>query len=232
MTVSHASPTPAAQAQAEDPVIARLAKFPSTVVSDALDDLGICGALPDLQAVDIRQGRVVGRAFTAEFMRRDSSPDSVRRGGNVGAPLEHVLREMRSGEVVVMDLKGSRTASAWGGLASQIAREKGVKGTVLYGTCRDLLEILEHKYPLWSVGVHPRRSRNEFGFGAVRGDITIGKTRIQDGDIIVADDSGVVSVPASLAEQVAGRCEEIALSEQRATAAIQSDLSRLDWDKV
>ncbi len=131
-----------------------------------------------------------------------------------------------------MDLQGSRTASAWGGLASQIAQQKGVSGTVIYGGCRDLLEIVDQQYPLWTVSVQPRRSRNEFKLGALRGELQIGGARVRAGDIVVADDSGVVCVPAELAAQVADRCAEIAASEERAVAAIDTDLAKLDWDKV
>ena len=134
-------------------------------------------------------------------------------------------------DIVVMDLGGTRTASAWGGLASRLAQRRGVRGTIMWGTCRDVEEIRMVGYPVWAVGVCPRRSRNEFTFGSINEKIEIGGVSISPGDYIVADESGVVCVPRQQAEQVLDllikiEAQERALEEQVTDDAVSS------WDDV
>ena len=54
-----------------------------------------------------------------------------------------------------------------------------------------------------------RRSRNEFALGGLGEELRIGPVRVRPGDVVVADDSGVVCVPAELAERTAERCAAI-----------------------
>ena len=108
-------------------------------------------------------------------------------------------------DVVVMDLDGATNASAWGGLASRLAQRRGVRGTIMWGTCRDLEEIRAIGYPVWAVGVCPRRSRNDFAFGSINEPITIAGVAIAPGDYVVADESGAVCVPRARAASLAMR---------------------------
>jgi len=121
--------------------------------------------LPGIEARRIGQGLVVGRALPVRLQPKSNDPSAYRFGGGVGKPLEQVLQTMRDGDVVVMDLGGSNRAAAWGGLASRIAQRRGVRGTIMWGACRDVEEIRATGYPVWSVATCPRRSRNEFTFG-------------------------------------------------------------------
>ena len=104
-----------------------------------------------------------------------------------------------SDRMVVMDLDGANDAAAWGGLASRIAQRRGVRGTVMWGACRDVEEIREVGYPVWAVATCPRRSRNAFTFGSINQPITIGGVTIGARDFVLADESGVVMVPAAVA---------------------------------
>jgi regulator of RNase E activity RraA len=106
-----------------DPV-SRLAQFPTSVVSDALDELGIEGVLPGVRAQRIGQGRIAGLALPVRLEPKCNDPSAYRFGGGVGKPLEQVLKTMADGDVVVMDLGGSERAAAWGGLASRIAQRR------------------------------------------------------------------------------------------------------------
>ncbi|MFL2814713.1 MAG: RraA family protein [Candidatus Puniceispirillales bacterium] len=186
---------------------------PTSAISDALDEKGINGSLHGVFEQRYGQGRVVGRAMPVKFAKKSSDPNAWRFGGGVGKPLEEVLKTMSKGQIVVMDLDGSKTASAWGGLASKLAIQKGVCGTVMWGTCRDVDEIRECGYPVWSTGVCPRRSRNEFTFGSINKKIKIGEVEIAPNDIIVADSSGVVCVPKELISDILENLEKIAYQE-------------------
>jgi regulator of RNase E activity RraA len=141
-------------------IATRLAAHPTSAISDALDELQILGALSGIAAQREGIGRVCGRALPVRFVRKANDPAAYRFGGGVGKPLELVLKTMKAGDFVVMDLDGATNASAWGGLASRLAQRRGVRGTILWGTCRDLEEIRAVGYPVWAVGAAATSSRS------------------------------------------------------------------------
>lgn len=210
---------------------ARFSKFPTSAISDALDEKGLNAVIPGVHAQRVGQGRIVGRALPVKLAPKSADPDAWRFGGGVGKPLEQVLQTMKAGDVVIMDLGGTQRASAWGGLASRLALTRGVRGTIMWGTCRDVEEIRACGYPVWAVGTCPRRSRNEFTFGSINEAITIAEARIAPGDIVVADESGVVIVPQDLAEEVLTMLERIAAQE----AILEDQVTRGEvetWDEL
>jgi regulator of RNase E activity RraA len=213
-----------------DPLSA-LSRFSTSIVSDALDELGILGVLPGLVAQRIGQGRVVGRALPVRLEPKANDPAAYRFGGGVGKPLEQVLQTMQDGDVVMMDLGGSNRAAAWGGLASRIAQRRGVRGTIMWGACRDVDEIRAIGYPVWSVAVCPRRSRNEFTFGAINEAISIAGVTVAPRDYVVADESGVVCVPQARVAEVLPLCTRIGDQEAALEAQVLND-SLASWDAV
>ena len=188
-------------------------KFATSMISDALDEIGINGAISGVAAQRYDQGRIVGRALPVKFEKKSGDPKAWRFGGGVGKPLEQVLKTMTMGQIVVMDLDGTINATAWGGLASKLAQKKGVLGTIMHGTCRDLEEIRECGYPVWAIGVCPRRSRNDFTFGSINEPIYVTDVTISKNDIIVADQSGVVCVPENKINEVLVLLEKISRQE-------------------
>ena len=209
----------------------QFARHPTSAISDALDELGIAGALSGIAAMREGIGRVCGRALPVRFVRKSHDPEAWRFGGGVGKPLEIVLKTMRAGDVVVMDLDGATNASAWGGLASRLAQRRGVRGTIMWGTCRDLEEIRAVGYPVWAVGVCPRRSRNEFAFGSINEPITIAGVTIATGDYVVADESGAVCVPQARAVETLALLERIEEQERALEEQVRDDAVR-SWDEV
>ncbi len=213
-----------------DPVY-RLSQFPTSVVSDAIDELGLSGVISGVHAVRADQPRIAGRALPVRLQPKSSDPAAYRFGGGVGKPLEQVLKTMQDGDVVVMDLGGSDRAAAWGGLASLIAQRRGVRGTVMWGSCRDVDEIRASGYPVWTAHVSPRRSRNDFTFGAIGEPITIGTVTVAPRDYVVADASGVIVIPADRIDDVLAQCERIAQQEAVLASNILND-SLSSWDDV
>jgi regulator of RNase E activity RraA len=206
-------------------------KFPTSMISDALDEIGINGAISGISAQRYDQGRIAGRALPVKFTKKSADPDAWRFGGGIGKPLEAVLKTMSNGQIVVMDLDGTINATAWGGLASKLAQKKGVLGTIMHGTCRDLEEIRECGYPVWAIGVCPRRSRNDFTFGSINEPICVTEVKICKNDIIVADQSGVVCVPENKINEVLALLEKILhqeyiLEDQVLRNAVQN------WDEM
>jgi regulator of RNase E activity RraA len=209
----------------------QLAAYPTSAVSDALDELGIAGALSGIAAMREGLGRVCGRALPVRFVRKAKDPEAYRFGGGVGKPLEKVLKTMKSGDFVVMDLDGARDAAAWGGLASRLAQRRGVRGTIMWGACRDLEEIRAVGYPVWAVGVCPRRSRNEFAFGSINEPITVAGVTIHAGDYVLADESGAVVVPQARAQEALELVARIDAQERALEQQVRDDVVA-SWDQV
>lgn len=208
-----------------------LLAHPTSAISDVLDELNITGVLPNLYAQRQGQGRIIGRALPVYLKSTSADPSAYRFGGGVGKPLEQVLQTMRDGDVVIMDLGGTTRASAWGGLASRLAQRRGVRGTIMWGTCRDVEEIRAIGYPVWAVGVCPRRSRNEFTFGSINEPITISGVTIKPRDYILADESGVVVVPQTEAKRVLELVKRVSEHEARLAQQVLGD-TVTSWDEL
>lgn len=213
-----------------DPV-SRLLRYPTSVVSDALDELGISGVLLGMRAQREGQGRIAGLALPVHLTPKGDDPAAYRFGGGVGKPLEQVLQTMRDGDVVLMDIGGSDRAAAWGGLASRIAQRRGVRGTIVWGCCRDVDEIRRVGYPVWAAATCPRRSRNDFTFGSINQPVTLGGVTVAPRDYILADDSGIVVVPRARIGEVLALAERIAMQEERLEAQVLGDAVDC-WDAV
>ena len=206
-------------------------KHPTSLISDALDELNINGAISGVFPQRYDQGRIAGRAFPVKFNRKSSDPEAWRFGGGVGKPLEQVLKTMSTGKVIVMDLDGALNATAWGGLASKLAQKKGVLGTIMHGTCRDVEEIRECGYPVWAKGVCPRRSRNDFTFGTINEPIVVTGIKIKKDDIIVADQSGVVCVPEELMQETLDLLKKISMQEELLEDQVLKNQVQ-NWDEL
>ena len=206
-------------------------KHPTSLISDALDELNINGAISGVFPQRYDQGRIAGRAFPVKFNRKSSDPEAWRFGGGVGKPLEQVLKTMSTGKVIVMDLDGALNATAWGGLASKLAQKKGVLGTIMHGTCRDVEEIRECGYPVWAKGVCPRRSRNDFTFGTINEPIVVTGIKIKKDDIIVADQSGVVCVPEELIQETLDLLKKISIQEELLEDQVLKNQVQ-NWDEL
>jgi len=106
-----------------------------------------------------------------------------------------------------------------------------VRGTIMWGACRDVEEIRAIGYPVWSVATCPRRSRNEFTFGAINEPVTIAGVTIAPRDFIVADESGVVCVPHARVEEVLALAARIGEQEAKLEAQVLNDALK-SWDAV
>jgi regulator of RNase E activity RraA len=206
-------------------------KYPTSMISDALDELNINGAISGVSPQRYDQGRISGRALPVKFNKKSSDPEAWRFGGGVGKPLEQVLKTMSVGKIIIIDLGGAINATAWGGLASKLAQKKGVLGTVMHGTCRDVEEIRECGYPVWAKGVCPRRSRNDFTFGTINEPIVVTGITIKKDDIIIADQSGVVCVPEEMIQKTLDLLKTISKQEEILEDQVLKNEVQ-DWDNL
>ena len=99
------------------------------------------------------------------------------------------------------------------------------------GTCRDLEEIRECGYPVWAIGVCPRRSRNDFTFGSINETISVTDVEISKNDIIVADQSGVVCVPENMINKILELLRKISKQEDLLEDQVLRNMIQ-NWDEL
>ena len=116
--------------------------------------------------------------------------------------------------VIVTDQPTS--SGMWGNLVTTCARARGLAGVVVDGPVRDVGAIREMQFPVWARSISPLRSTRK-GPGCINVTICCGGVVIHPGDLIVADDDGVVVVPAAQLEDV---LQKARLRGQRETDAM------------
>jgi regulator of RNase E activity RraA len=193
-------------------LVERLRKLDTCAVSDALDKLGLPGAVIGLMPLTIR-GRVAGRAVTAKL----GAPMQ-------GLPKRHLgagaVMASQAGDVIVVELRGRTDVSGWGGLLSRGAVMKGVAAVIVDGACRDIDESLELGLPVFARAAVPVTARGRIAEHSFNEPITVGSVAVSPGDLVLADGSGVVFVAAASAEAVIAAAEDIYAREQLMAAAI------------
>ena len=181
----------------------------SAEVSDALDYFGLPGSAPGLMPV-AGPRRLFGPAFTVRFGPVDSA-----QPGTVGDYLD----DIPAGSVAVLDNAGRPDCTVWGGIMSQLAAHRAVAGTVVHGVCRDTDEADTAGYALFALGRFMRTGKDRVQVDAVGEAVSVAGVRVSPGDIVVADQDGVVFVPAGRAAQVFERARAMQAVELRIVAA-------------
>jgi 4-hydroxy-4-methyl-2-oxoglutarate aldolase len=169
----------------------------TAVASDVSDGRGV---LPPAIRSLVRGQRVVGPAFTVQSSTDDNT--HVKASASSSPPAGSVL--------VVAGHEESQRATLGGNLALEL-RLAGVVGLVTTGLVRDSAEILDRGLPVWSRGVTPLAPRKG-GDGAIDVPIRIDDVEIATGDLVIADDDGVIVWPQAqietLLRQAAARNDE------------------------
>lgn len=181
----------------------------SAEVSDALDYFGLPGSAVGVRPV-AGPRKLFGPAFTVRF-----GPVDTSQPGTVGDYLD----EMPAGSVAVLDNAGRPDCTVWGGIMSQLAAHRAIAGTVVDGVCRDTQEADAAGYPLFALGRFMRTGKDRVQVDAVGGAVSVAGVRVSPGDIVVADQDGVVFVPAGRAAEVFERALIMQAVEARIVAA-------------
>ena len=111
-------------------------------------------------------------------------------------------------EVLVIDAKRTR-AGILGSNNTLMGRIKGMVGYIIDGTCRDSYECVIQKTPVFCTVRSPAHPMGRIGPVSDNQPITCAGVTVNPGDVIVADDDGVVVVPQEIAEEVARRAKLI-----------------------
>jgi 4-hydroxy-4-methyl-2-oxoglutarate aldolase len=152
--------------------------------------------------------RVAGPAYTVR----------CKAGDNL--MLHAAIHQAPAGSVIVVE-SGDVDFALAGGNVCAVAQRNGIAAFVLDGVIRDLAEVRELGFPVFARGVIPIPGAKA-AVEPVNPPATCGGVEVQTGDIVVADEEGVVVVPHELLGEV--------LEQALAKAAKDADQSLDEWD--
>lgn len=106
------------------------------------------------------------------------------------------------GSVYVMKVEDGEDIAGMGGLMGTAMFSRGFAGAVVDGGVRDLPQLKRIGFPVYATGVVPSTSVSHYRFGGVNIPLKVDRVDVNAGDIIVADQDGVVVVPRASAAEV------------------------------
>ena len=140
----------------------------------------------------------------------------------------HVAVEvLRPGDVLIVACSSESTDGGFGELLATSLKARGAKGVVLDIGCRDAHEIAEMRFPLWSRAISAKGTVKAT-IGSVNVPVVCAGVQVHPGDVVVADDDGVVIVRRADAETVVKAGEEREKKEAASRARLEKGELGLD----
>ncbi|MCU0559223.1 MAG: hypothetical protein MUD16_03425 [Desulfobacterales bacterium] len=166
------------------------------------DCIGRAAAM-DARIKNLAEGmKIVGPALTVRVPPTDN------------LMIHKALTLIQPGDVLVIEGGGNHSWALLGFLMVSTAQKLGVAGIVADGCVRDAQEIRKSGFPVFSAGLSPNGPFKE-GPGEINFPICCGGQVVRPGDIIIADDDGVVVLKQELAPSVIEDVEKIIQREDK-----------------
>ncbi len=150
--------------------------------------------------------RTVGRAFTLRFI---PSREEVAGAHAMKLPVNRdAVEAMPEGCIAIADARSELGAATFGDIVVFRMVKRGVAGIVTDGAVRDRGGLVASGMPIWTAGVTAPPPAARLMLAAWQEPIGCGGIAVYPDDIVVADNDGVVVVPAGLAQEVAQAAAE------------------------
>jgi regulator of RNase E activity RraA len=153
------------------------------------------------------KAKAVGQAITVQLSK-----------GDLVDPLK-ALEMGQAGDIIVVDAGGDTEVSVCGGLMGGLAKNRGIRGMIVDGAGRDIDELEDIGWPIWTKAITARGTHTMFSGRkeelSINIPIACGGVTVRPGDFIVADTIGVAVIPLDRAEEVLELAREQAEREQK-----------------
>jgi 4-hydroxy-4-methyl-2-oxoglutarate aldolase len=162
--------------------------------------------------------------------------DGVRLAGTAVTVLSHpgdnlmihaAIEQCRAGDVLVVTTTSPSVDGAFGELFATALHARGVRGLVTTTGVRDVAELRALGFAVWSAAVFAQGTVKATP-GSVNVPITVGAVTVAPGDVVVADDDGVLRVPRLQADQALAAADARLAKEEADRAAYRGGELSLD----
>jgi 4-hydroxy-4-methyl-2-oxoglutarate aldolase len=201
--------------------------FYSAVVCDVLDAEGLTHQSPRVPLRLLTTGGVlIGRAKTtlwADMAHVDPKPYDLELAAVDGCKPDDVL---------IAAAGGSPRSGIWGELLTTAARNQGCVGAIIDGMVRDVAKIRAMNFPLFARGACIYDSKDRQRVIDIDVSVEIDGVRITPGDLIFADEDGVVVVPRAVEETIVRKAWEKVNAENKVRDAIAGGMKATEAFRV
>lgn len=193
--------------------------FTSAVVSDALDAEGYPRQSPRLAIKPVTTNVVlVGRCKTtlwAEMAHPDPKPYELEL---------RAVDSCKPDDVLIAAANGSLRSGIWGELLSTAARNTGCVGVIVDGAIRDVRQMRAMGFPCFARATIVYDSKDRQRVIDLDVPVEIDGVRFSPGDLVIADEDGVVVVPQAVESAVVRRAWEKVNAENQVRDAIRKGM--------
>jgi len=151
--------------------------------------------------------KFVGTAITVQLVKQENNDPHA---------LDGMLAAIDNGhkdDVYVMQVEDGQDIAGMGGLMGTAMHARGFAGAVIDGGVRDLPQLKRLGFPVYATGVVPSTSVGHYRFAGANTPVRCDGVPVQPGDIISADQDGVVVIPRAHAVEILERAQKLDYTE-------------------